>query len=370
MNGLVVCTRGCNLRCAYCFECDGNRERQFSEGVGNARRQFEDFIERNLGEYVSQLVELNKKMGRNATVLTFHGGEPLLVGHDLLRRALKVVCDFDGVQPSIQTNGVLIDDDYVELFLEYGVSVGVSIDGDKETHDLYRTTSSGRGTYEKVVRAIKILKSAGVSVGGLATITNDGAERAAETYRAFKELELDFTMNPCTRTCSDGASIGSCSSEEYASFCKTLFDIWINDKEGAPSISYFENIINSLAILDSPWMGLCYYIPSCATTTIAIDQFGMLYRCLHYCLDEKNSFGSISDTTLDSIAFGKSEYNDRWEYLSTHDCKECDIIGHCYGGCPYAAELENGTMRSRPQACESHKAVVHHIYNHLASFCK
>src|ERR1700760_2142268 len=91
------------------------------------------------------------------------GGEPLLAGMAGLRTiitelhsALRDVCELD---LRIHTNGVRLDEAFCELFAEFGVRVGISIDGDRAANDRHRRYANGRSSYEQVVRAIDLLRT-------------------------------------------------------------------------------------------------------------------------------------------------------------------------------------------------------------------
>lgn len=98
-----------------------------------------------------------------AVQVVLHGGEPLLAGRARLqavatelRAALRGICDLD---LRIHTNGGLLDEEFCELFAEYDVRVGISIDGDRATDDRHRRYADGRSSYDKVVRAIGLLST-------------------------------------------------------------------------------------------------------------------------------------------------------------------------------------------------------------------
>lgn len=372
MNGLIICTKRCNLSCSYCFE-SGLSYPDNRNAFESASRSFSVFLDEYFEEFLKQLVALNKQLNRRGSVVTFHGGEPLLVGYRALEKAFRIArhCD-ESISLSIQTNGTLIDDSLVDLFKRFNVSVGISIDGPAFLHDRYRISRSGQGSFRRVMQSIELLKANHVPVGGLATITNESAQHAKSVYDFFKRCNLDFTMNPCTCASSEASTPGVCTPESYSMFCKNLFDLWINDseKEKPLSIGYFEDIINSLLVLDKPWMGNCNYIPNCNGTTIAIDSDGDLFRCLHYCSDKTNSLGNVRDVLIADACNFENEDNSRWEYLSNNDCKDCNIAGHCYGGCPFAAKVENGSVFSKPQTCRSHSEIVRYIHTYLMRFCK
>ncbi len=92
--------------------------------------------------------------------IVLHGGEPLLAGVAGLRavlveleRALGGLCRLD---IKVHTNGVLLNEEFCELFDEYGVGVGISIDGDRAANDRHRNYRDGRSSYDAVIRAIQL----------------------------------------------------------------------------------------------------------------------------------------------------------------------------------------------------------------------
>ncbi|HEX4062661.1 MAG TPA: FxsB family cyclophane-forming radical SAM/SPASM peptide maturase [Streptosporangiaceae bacterium] len=94
--------------------------------------------------------------------VVLHGGEPLLLGYDgishvlgLLRSSIEPVTRLN---LRIQTNGLLLDEELCGLFASYGVQVGISLDGDRVSHDRHRTFSNGRGSHEDVLRALALLR--------------------------------------------------------------------------------------------------------------------------------------------------------------------------------------------------------------------
>lgn len=98
------------------------------------RENFDRFINNGFEKFVVELIEINNQLGRD-TDITFHGGEPMLIGVDLLRKAFEIVKKYDGTTISMQSNGTLITDEMVTLLKEFKVRVGISIDGPKEMHD-------------------------------------------------------------------------------------------------------------------------------------------------------------------------------------------------------------------------------------------
>ena len=117
MQIIVKLTTACNLACTYC-----------SEGDRAVEQLPKELVYKMIDEYPALLDHIGT---RSASIL-WHGGEPLLVGHDYLH---DVMCyardrlrDYD-VHFLMQTNGTLVDEDWLALFQEFSISAGVSLDG-------------------------------------------------------------------------------------------------------------------------------------------------------------------------------------------------------------------------------------------------
>lgn len=91
-----------------------------------------------------------------------HGGEPLLLGRSRMRDLLAGLCEQVGavtrLDLRVHTNGVLLNKQWCDLFREYGVKVGVSLDGDQDANDLHRRFADGRGSHARVLTALRLLR--------------------------------------------------------------------------------------------------------------------------------------------------------------------------------------------------------------------
>lgn len=337
--------------------------------VTDIRSGFEQFIENHLEKYVVELIAINQGLQKTETHITFHGGEPLMIGEPLLRKAFEIVAKYKNTVISLQTNGTLVNDELIRLLKEYNVHVGVSLDGPKEMHDTYRKSYGGQGTFDLIMKNIEKMNAAGVIVGALATVTDISVKQPEAFYRFFVDHNLPFSFNPCFTDPNLPSSYNVLNINEYITFYKKMFDLWINDNTNNLSIGCFERIISAMAVKKKVWMEVCSFIPDCSKTTVAIDTEGNFYRCLHYCMDGMHVIGNLGKDPL-ALAMEDNELTHRWEYLKEHDCKDCDIQEYCYGGCPYVAESINGTIQSRADTCLSQKAIVHYIYDYLKTFSK
>ena len=120
----------CNLDCKYCFFL--SKDRLNGEGT---LRMTDDVLE----AYVRQLLAAQPDSEVN---VAWQGGEPALMGLAFFRRAVDLVAKYkrpdQKVAHTIQTNGILLDDEWARIFKAHGFLVGLSIDGPRELHDTYR----------------------------------------------------------------------------------------------------------------------------------------------------------------------------------------------------------------------------------------
>jgi uncharacterized protein len=112
--------------------------------------------------------------GQKIVEITFHGGEPCLVGPKRFgrwcREALAKLSDIANVRFVIQTNGTLVTPEWLEVFRTHRVSVGVSLDGPAHINDAHRVDKKGRGSYARVERGTRALLNSDINVGVLTVI--------------------------------------------------------------------------------------------------------------------------------------------------------------------------------------------------------
>lgn len=201
----------------------------------------------------NRIAEHARANGLNRVRVTLHGGEPLLAGLDHLRFVLEtvrkatepdVVVDFH-----VQTNGTLLDSSLLDLFDEFSVRVGVSIDGGEEAHDLHRRRASGRGSYEGVrtgLRRLTVPQYRHLFSGLLCTIDlrNDPVS-AYESLLEFEPPSIDFLLPhgnwdapPPGRELDEKAP--------YGDWLVAAFDRWYGAKVSETRVRLFHEIIRLL----------------------------------------------------------------------------------------------------------------------------
>src|SRR5712691_11462832 len=94
-----------------------------------------------------------------------HGWEPLLLGRRAMREVLSVlvsrITPVTRIDLHVHTNGVRLDEQWCELFNEYRVRVGVSLDGDRGSNDRHRRFRDGRSSYAQALGSLALLRQPG-----------------------------------------------------------------------------------------------------------------------------------------------------------------------------------------------------------------
>lgn len=185
VDGVVVkLASRCNLNCSYCY--------MYNKGDDSFLGQPKFMSEDTVNEFAQKLENYLIKYNKKQFIIVFHGGEPMLAGmkrmEDFVNAIQNIEVDVD-FHFGIQTNGVLINEEWVEFFDRMKITVGVSIDGTKESNDTYRIYKNGKSSYEEIVRGINFLADKNPDKFGVLTVI-DIAQSPDDVYNHYKELGL------------------------------------------------------------------------------------------------------------------------------------------------------------------------------------
>ena len=314
----------CNLRCEYCFYHDLAATRQ-TENKGYMTRD-------------TALQVMDKALafaGDGPVYFTFQGGEPLLAGKDFFRFFFSSCKERQRpgvtVQFCVQTNGTLLDDEWCDLFLEYGCLVGVSLDGDREGNR-YRVYPDGRSSFDDVFRGVQLLTRRRVPFNILSVLTAYGATHVRSSYRFFKQQGLRHLQYiPCLRPFAmDAPEDLFMTDDDYAAFLQQGFKLYANDAlRGNPvSVRMFDNY---LLLARGQNAEQCGMNGTCATQFV-VEADGSTYPCDFYCTDDWY-LGNICDGDFDGFFHSEKmvEFLKNSFQLSPA-CKTCRWFTLCRGG--------------------------------------
>lgn len=338
----------CNLDCAYCFYLE--KEKLFP---GNEKFRMSDEA---LEEYIRQYIG-NQRVPEIS--FAWQGGEPTLLGVDFFRKVVALQRKHAGgkvITNAFQTNGTLLDDAWCEFFAENQFLVGISIDGPPKLHNALRVNKQGRGTYEGVIRGLRLLQKHRVEFNTLTAVNRVNAARPLEVYRFLRDigsgylqfipiverlpddearaLGLDLATPP--RADEEGSTRlpvteWSVEPRQYGNFLCAIFDEWIQSDVGRVFVQLFDVTLGN-------WMGLgsslCYFSETCGTA-LAMEHNGDVYSCDHY-VYPRFKLGNILNTSLGEMVgsefqrqFGEFKKSSLPAY-----CRTCEVRHLCHGECP------------------------------------
>lgn len=205
----------CNLNCSYCY--------WFRDPSVYAKPAILD--EAVETAFVEKLERHVRRFGLRRFFLLMHGGEPLLFPKRrfdaFCGRLRSIEADLGfSLKLSIMTNGVLIDEEWIDLFDRHRVNVGLSLDGPPPINDLRRVDHSGRGTASAVTRAIELLRARGRDVGVLAV-----CDPASDPVRICEYFADDLGLMNFDVLVPD-ATHDDPVPPRIARYYKGLFDVW------------------------------------------------------------------------------------------------------------------------------------------------
>jgi len=339
-------TSSCNLKCGYCYcrSNEDNTSRLSVDTVGKCVQRIADFFD---DDY--------------EICFLFHGGEPLLLGKRFYKDAFQFLKQRmeHKYYIGIQTNLVLLDDEFIELFRENCCSISASLDGYQPFNDLYRKYHSGQGTYVDVTLNMRLLQERGIQYGIVSVINCQNVRSPREFYCFTKEHpNVLFGLSPMFL--KENENVIAPYPDQLGSFLIALFDFWIADPT-PPRISLFEEIIRNL--VEGNRSTVCTFHHDCSEVFFAIDGDGNVYPCCHFVGRGELCYGNLLRSSFYDV------YNsDRRRSISertirsNNPCQTCEFFEMCFSGC--MATSENG-INSKDYFCNAYKMIFSHAKNYM-----
>lgn len=369
----------CNLDCKYCFFL--SKEMLYP---GSRFRMADDLLE----TYIRQLLE--SQPGPEVAV-AWQGGEPLLMGLDFFKRSVDYVEKYrkpsQRVAYTLQTNGTKIDDEWAGFLARHDFLVGLSVDGPRHLHDVYRVDKGGQGSFDQVMHGWQVLSAHNVKVNILCTVHAANGDFPLEAYRFFRDQlgarylqfipivervtaellpiantgwgERGSDPRPLYLTEGDRVTDRSIGSEQWGRFLISVFDEWIRADVGTMFVQMFDAALAS-------WVGappsMCVFAETCGNA-LALEHNGDLYSCDHF-VEPKHRLGNIQEVHMLELvssskqkAFGLAKRDTLPKY-----CRECAVRFACHGECPKNRFIETPDGEAGLNyLCAGYKAFFTHI---------
>lgn len=369
----------CNLACEYCFYLE---KQVLYDAVADCRMPDEvlaTFIRKYVEAQPTPVVEF-----------VWQGGEPTLQGLAFFRRVVELQRPLAGLKTianSLQTNGTLLDDEWCRFLKRHNFMVGISLDGPREIHDRYRRDRRGNGTFDRVMRGLKLLQKHGVEYNVMASVALETARRPVDVYRFFRDEGVEFIQFvPIVERLPDAAArrLGlklagparldraephadvtpwSVIPEEYGDFLIGVYEEWVRHDVGKVFVMNFEWALNA-------WLGnpppVCIHAGQCGRSVV-LEHNGDLFACDHFVYPEYRLGNILRDDLARMVeASIRSGFGASKESALPGWCRQCDVLAACRGGCPKHRFAE--TCQGEPglsYLCAGYKKFFRHIRKYL-----
>ena len=340
---VIVKVRGetCDIDCLYCYE-------KRKEAPGGARVS------------AAQIGRLATLFRGRPLAVEIHGGEPLTAGREHIAEILRELAALPTVvRVSLQTNGVLLDEDWLDLFEELCpmLQIGISLDGDAQGN-AWRVGYDGKPVYPRVARALNLLAERGRSAGVIAAVTPavlGRAEDVLDHLAGFGSVNA-VSFVPCFDTAirrptaatgrralasrllqqaavaSDGGPAWAIHPDEYAEFVLAATAHWIS--AGHFARIKLEPAVSTIRRLRGLGTGFCHFSDLKCDHVFTLYPDGRLGSCDELpwpqaqltLLDSTNDQREITEAQQGSNLLNQGK-------ALMDKCTTCDYRSTCGGGC-------------------------------------
>lgn len=289
---LLNITDKCNLKCKHCYlGKSGNKD-----------------IEIGLFEKaVSQFEEMG------GLKLMISGGEPLM--HARLWELLESLSSYE-LRIVILSNGTLIDRKIAKKLSEYVHEVQVSIDGIR-SHDILR----GKGSFDKAMSGISALSGFNIPVSIATMVHRYNTGEFEEMHKLFSEMGI-------------------------LSWSVDVPSVVGNLKENP---DYIPDMDEAASLLKYGFGGGAHESTgdyTCGSHLCSISPEGSVSKCGFF---DDEPVGDVSDLRK---AWNELCSDYLWR-LDKLDCRDCEVVCECRGGCRFRAKQYKGIFAPDPVLCHA-----------------
>lgn len=350
----------CNLDCDYCYVYQHADQTWRKQPV---KLSLETAIQ--LGKRIDEHAQTHNL---RVVDLVMHGGEPLLLGVDYLYRLCETIqnnAPHVKICYRIQTNGVLFNEAALRFCLEWGITVGLSLDGPRRVNDLHRFDHKGYSSFDAVEQALKLLTSEdGRNIwNGFLTVIdihNDPIE-VYSYLKSFKPRMIEFLLplghydlRPYGKESTEGTP--------YADWLLKIFSEWYYEKPQTIQVRRFRDIIALMAgsnYSSEEWglQPVDFAVIETNGEIQAVDTLKITYT------GANNLDLNIFDHSFDDMFMSPlvRERQARWSSLC-RTCQECELVQVCGGGYfPHRYSHANG-FQNPSIYCSDLTKLIHEIH--------
>jgi uncharacterized protein len=330
----------CNINCRYCYLPTRSLSGRMSLRV--LSRIFEALFSSTL---------LADKI-----TLVWHAGEPLLVPVSFYEYAFQLMERLNThdirIGTALQTNGMLITQEWCDFIKRRQVRIGVSLDGPRWLHDQQRLDRSGKGTFERTMRGIELLLANGIMPSIIMVLTEEALDHADEIWQFFADhhlTRLAFNLEEINGAHKWTSLDVEKDKSRYKRFLHRLLEL-SDASVKPPSIREITTSVNCIRSFEPP----IFALENTPAAILSFDYRGNVSTFASELLTAKHPrygdcfLGNVFEGTLEELLSRQKLVAMNTEVQSgVARCRtSCHYFAFCGGGSPVNKLSENGTFDS------------------------
>lgn len=338
----------CNINCSYCYLPERSNPNRISAEV------VDKIAESLLHDHL-----VTKKLS-----IVWHAGEPLVPAPGFYRPLFQLLASKLGpegtsIQHHFQTNGTLLTQEWCDFILEYGISIGISIDGPKEVNDAKRKTRSGKGVFDKIMEGIGLLRFNKIPYHGIAVVSEtsiDDPDGFFEFFYTHGFYQLGLNIEEVEGVHRHSSVFSEEVCERVTGFYGRLFELYM-DSDKHMKIREFDRCLEAILrqpdVLDITKLSYESH-QNTPMAILSVDYQGNFSTFSPELIGQKAP--AYNDFILGNILTEHFLQPRRKDILQTltneinlgiKKCRqECSFFNVCGGGAPANKYFENGTFHS------------------------
>lgn len=339
LSATILLTLACNLKCIYCFQ-----------GAGVTHHDsLTDQTRESIYKFLTTQAEYRKS---KVISIVLFGGEPLLnfkANTEWLDKIKQFCVDTERtLDVSLITNGVLVTDELLDRLKHYNCSsIQITLDGIQSIHDTRRIHKNGVGSFNEVIRGIKLLAAREDFNNPIIRINID-KNNLNDTGTL-----LDYLASEGLANCPIDFGIvkgGTAACASYAGHC------FVEEELGEILEKLWHKATESGFRVDMTPTKRYMFCGLYGDASFTIAPNGDLYKCWEHVSTEQHRIGKIAaDGSLTDTTYAYYDWMSR-NPLDTEECSVCTYLPTCGGGCGSISFDQTGTYHGK--GCFKTKGVL------------
>ena len=338
---ILMLTDRCNLNCSYCYL--GKQKHSMDSPQG---------IDMSL-DTIDHIFEL-ENIDKNTNHIQITGGEPFLVPHLIKYTAIKAKKYCPEATLAIQTNATLMDEDSLNLIQEFGINIGISLDGEPPLQE------AQRGKAAATFQALHLMEKKQIPFNITTVVTSKNIDKLSRLVLMLGAFSMARGIGLDPLVIKGSAINSSICGAEQSRIEKSIgkmtaaLDMINNNRRTPLLIREMERIKNRYNA--SSATAFCH---AAIGKSLAVTPQGELFPCSQTAWDYDFFLGTMD--TIDTINFSSQLESCRLE--NALQCKNCSVDLHCPGDCP--SRLYYNTNGSREFACTLYQSLMSSINSEM-----